>query len=358
MTPTLTPAPVMPVARACGPWMTASPCERKPPVDVPPRSAATIARGRAERGRLRKRSRRDDSLDHPLGRPVARRGDPHAEGAESALGGAERAVHVDVDRDVAVRRGRHVLPPRGDDGVRDGAAAESARRDVLQVVVELAKVAEASRIHVCGTPPGGLHELRERRAGAGTRTNGGGHARAPATRRRRAARRSRWPPLSACVRDPFVRQRFVDPPRTMLLRVAGAPARSCVRRQDAATAGAGGGGGSAESGRRAACAGSAPPPRAARGARSRAPPRLRGCRGSARRGLRRQPPRAASPATRRRCACRATSSCRGSAGRLRSRARSPSRCASSRRDSRRAQWPTAPSPPQPARPCPRAGRAC
>ena len=36
MTPTLTPAPVAPSARACGPWWAASPCDNTDPESVPP----------------------------------------------------------------------------------------------------------------------------------------------------------------------------------------------------------------------------------------------------------------------------------------------------------------------------------
>jgi hypothetical protein len=35
MTPTLTPDPLVPMARACGPWWAASPCDRMVPLSVP-----------------------------------------------------------------------------------------------------------------------------------------------------------------------------------------------------------------------------------------------------------------------------------------------------------------------------------
>ena len=116
ITPTFTPAPVVPMARACGPWWAASPWERVPPVSVP--SAASMPGCTVVTALVAVSAVASSSLvggqpagDQPLRSPVVGRGDPHAQPVQCRRGVGHGSVDVDVDQHVAVvdpRPGEHL----------------------------------------------------------------------------------------------------------------------------------------------------------------------------------------------------------------------------------------------------------
>src|SRR3954462_14783593 len=89
ITPTLTPAPLSPVARACGPWWAASPCDRTLPVSVPPGASAASAMPRA------------GWMERTLSRPAARTRSSAGGGGRARVGGGGPAGHRRVGAVVA-----------------------------------------------------------------------------------------------------------------------------------------------------------------------------------------------------------------------------------------------------------------
>ena len=150
--------------------------------------------GLSERGRLGDRLGRQVALDQPLRGAPAHGGDAHAERAQIAGGGIDVAVHVDVGQRLALRRERHALAPRGDRRLGRRAGAEPARRDVLQMTVDLAQVGVALRRRRGATPAHVLHELGERRARGRRRTGRGGCAAHGQQQHGRRPQRLRQPP--------------------------------------------------------------------------------------------------------------------------------------------------------------------